>query len=514
MAELTILEPISTGDVIDRSVRLYRKNFVPLVSVVAVPALVYYASAMMVSFGYAQTLQNAQTGFAPVGAMMTLIGLAGYVVYLFTILGAVSGMSRAIGDYMMLGEPITFKRCWRFTMRRVGDVALMGLLFIPVLMIVSGVMFVVMFVLFMGLAFAIGLGAATGLPPWLGATVSAILIIGAVLLFLSLVLVMAARVVFVPCAAMIEGRSAAAAFGRAFQLGGGRTWYRLGMIAVFSYFVSLSILAALVEPLLVVFWINGWQAADLLLHPGWNAAYAAVNQISTLLVWPIWIASLTLLYFDSRVRKEGYDIELMTSGLPQPAYAHVSGVPPFGPQWSPPQAGLPYLQTGRPYMQTGPLGLGGYPVVPSAPAIPPSEAGPIGPGGYEVGSPPLGSPPSGFPPNPVRPPETHPGEVYPVPENGSPAPRFSVGTTGQTDLNAWLKPGPDLDAGGGLRFDQEARGQIEYSGASQAAEGRSTGVEPIKCSVCGLVALPGAKYCIACGDLLQTEQSTPTEGPG
>jgi hypothetical protein len=507
MAELTILEPISTGDVIDRSVRLYRKNFIPLVSVVAVPTLIYYVSAMMVSFGYAQTLQNAETGFAPLGAMMTLFGLAGYVAYLFTILGAVSGMSRAIGDYMMLGEPITFKGCWRFAIRRLGDVALMGLIFIPVLMIIGGVMFVAMFVLFFGLALTIGAGAGVGLPSWLGAIAATILIIGSAFLFVSLLLLVAARFVFVPCAAMIEGRSAAAAFGRAFQLGGGRTWYRLGMIAAFSYFVSLSILAALVEPLLVIFAINGWQVADLLLHPGWNAAYAAVNQISTLLVWPIWIGSLTLLYFDSRVRGEGYDIELMTSGLPQPAYAHAAAMPPFGPQWNQPQPA-------RPYMQTGPLGLGGYPVVPSHPSLPYSEVRPIQYGAHPLGPPPLGSPPNSAWPPETRPTETHPGAVYRVPENGPAASGDSASTSGQPDFNPRPTQGTGLDTGAGSRLDPGGRVPLDYAMARQPAAGPGAGGPPVKCSVCGLVALPGARYCIACGDLLQTEEPTPAEGPG
>jgi hypothetical protein len=497
MAELTVLEPISTGDVIDRSVRLYRKNFVPLVSVVAVPALIYYASAMMVSFGYAGALQNAQTGFAPFGALMTMVGMAGYVLYLFTILGAVSGMSRAIGDYMMLGEPITFKACWRFALRRVGDVVLMGLLFIPVLMIVGFVMFLAFFALFMGLAVAIGVGGASGLPVWMSATVSAVLIIVSLLLFLSLVLLLAARFVFVPCAAMIEGRSAAAAFGRAFQLGGGRTWYRLGLIAAFSYFVSLSTLAALVEPLLVIFWVNGWQVADLLIHPGWNAAYAAVNQISTLLVWPIWIASLTLLYFDSRVRKEGYDIELMTSGLAQPAYAYAAVTPSFGTQWNQPQAP-------RPYMQTGPLGLGGYPAAPPAAPRYYAEAGPIGPGGYQVGPQPIG-PVAG----PGHRPGAPAGDVARVPENGP----IASGYGGPNPALVNAPPKPGLDTAAARPFEVSA-GPMDDGRSGPAVAGSGTGGAPVRCSVCGLVAIPGAKYCIACGDLLQTEQPPLTEAPG
>jgi len=478
MAELTVLEPISTGDVIDRAVRLYRRNFIPLISVVAVPALIYYASAMMVSYGYVQTLQNAQTGFNPAAALMTLVGLAGYLVYLFAILGAIAGMSRAIGDHIMLGEPITFRACWRFATRRLGDVALMGLIFIPVLMLALFVLGVVFFVLFMGLAFVIGLGSAAGLPSWLGVIASATLIIGSMLLFAALMLLVAARVVFVPSALMIEGRSAAAAFGRAFQLGGGRTWYRLGMIAIFSYFVSLATLAALVEPLLVIFWINGWAVSDLLLHPGWNAAYAAVNQISTLLVWPIWIASLTLLYFDTRVRKEGYDIELMTTTLAGQAYQYAGAVPLFRPpalQWSGPQ---PIQQ--RSYMQTGPLGLGAYPVT---------------------------QPSSG-------PPALH-ETISPGPETGSALSGYTQGTVdpASTELSSWLRPAPELKIDAAPGIIHEGTLPADHSGPGrQTTTDPDSSPEPVRCSVCGLAAIPGAKYCIACGDLLQTEAQSPTKG--
>src|SRR5262249_17254280 len=480
MAEVTILEPISTGDVIDRAVRLYRRNFIPLISVVAVPALIYYASAMMVSYGYVQTLQSAQTGFNPSAALMTLVGFGGYIVYLFAILGAISGMSRAIGDHVMLGEPISFKMCWRFATRRLGDVALMGLIFIPVLMLAFFVLGVVFVVLFMGLAFLVGLGSAAGLPPWLGVIATAVFGFGSVLLFAALMLLVAARVVFVPDALMIEGRSAAAAFGRAFQLGGGRTWYRLGMIAIFSYFVSLATLTALLEPLLGIFWMNGWAVSDLVLHPGWNAAYAAVNQISTLLVWPIWITSLTLLYFDTRVRKEGYDIELMTTSLAGPAYQYSGAVPVFRPpalQWSGPP---PAAQ--RPYMQTGPLGLGGYPVT-----------------GPPTAAPTLGAPVSAAPG--ARVPETGPSV------SGGHATVDSASPEG----SAWLRPGPELKIDAGPGMLQGGALPPHYSRPGQAAPGSGSGPEPVRCSVCGLAAVPGAQYCIACGDLLQTGAQTPTE---
>ncbi len=40
------------------------------------------------------------------------------------------------------------------------------------------------------------------------------------------------------------------------------------------------------------------------------AIMTCTDLIMTALIFPIWVIGVTLLYFDRRVRKEGYDIEL------------------------------------------------------------------------------------------------------------------------------------------------------------------------------------------------------------
>jgi hypothetical protein len=75
---------------------------------------------------------------------------------------------------------------------------------------------------------------------------------------------------------------------------------------------------------------------------------------------PIWIISFTLLYFDSRVRKEAYDIELLAREV-APGYVWQAPPPVFAGYYPP-----------REYVQTSPLGLGGYyPPAPQPPPVPP-----------------------------------------------------------------------------------------------------------------------------------------------
>ena len=74
-------------------------------------------------------------------------------------------------------------------------------------------------------------------------------VIVAVAFSLLLICVVVARVVFLPQIVMIEGQSAGNALGRAIRLGKGN-WYRVGAIALFTYFVSASLLAAFSNALL------------------------------------------------------------------------------------------------------------------------------------------------------------------------------------------------------------------------------------------------------------------------
>src|SRR6185436_16542799 len=114
MADFTILEPMSTGDVIDRAVRLYRRNFTALVAIVTVPTLVGYVASLMFWYGYTNLFINTERpGAAPNEAVwMLILGLIGYPVWFFVLIFTVCGMSRVIGDYVMMDEPITFRRCF------------------------------------------------------------------------------------------------------------------------------------------------------------------------------------------------------------------------------------------------------------------------------------------------------------------------------------------------------------------------------------------------------------------
>jgi len=360
MANITILDQMSTGDVIDRSVRLYRRNFVPLVLIVSVPSLLYYFASVTFLIGYTELIRNVEnpTSDPITGSSMALMmmGMVIYPVWFFVMLFTVSGLSRVVGDHIMLGEPITFRKCFSAARKRFGDIFVMGLLSIVAIVVLYFVLVIVVFIAIILMGLMAGGITAARLPPWVAGaiiTILALLILAGGIFILLYVL---ARIAFMPQIVMIEGYKAGHAIGRAIRLGKAN-WHRVGAIMLFVYFVSLSLLAAFSVPALAIFYLLGMISEDFFLSPTWNVISTSFNQISNLLVLPLWVISFTLLYFDNRVRKEGYDLELLARDV----------APGF--HWQPVQPAFqnyPSVVPPRPIVQTSPLGLAGYGPLPRA----------------------------------------------------------------------------------------------------------------------------------------------------
>lgn len=356
MASFTILEPMSTGDVIDRAVRLYRRNFTPLIAIAAVPTLIGYVVSLMFWYGYTSLLSGATTsGNVHVPAILMLaVGGLGYPVWMYVLLLTISGLSRVVGDHLMLSEPISFRSCWAAARRRIGAITLMGLLLFVFFL---GAYFAVAVVAFAGILIVglmAGAIAAAGLPQWVAGLMMTVLIIVAVALALFLILLVIARVIFLPQIIMIEGESAGNALGRAIRLGKGN-WYRVAAIILFTYFVSLSMLAALMLPVVFGLYLAGLLTPEFLVSPTGSILYTSFRDISGLLSLPIWVVSFTLLYFDSRVRREAYDVDLLAREI-NPGFYWQPTVQTSAFGYQMPVQSRP----GRAWVQTSPLGLAGY----------------------------------------------------------------------------------------------------------------------------------------------------------
>ncbi|HQR38898.1 MAG TPA: hypothetical protein PLF26_10910 [Blastocatellia bacterium] len=336
-----ILEPLSTGDIIDRSVRIYRQNVRPLLATVLVPFLVGALGWLMMQFGKSNlSIDEPTPGTLASSIILVGGGFVVWLLYAYLMVLTVAGLSRTIGDYLMLGKPITVRASVVAVRSRIGDLTL-GSLFLAGSVIVGsiimmGVFFVAMLVV----------GIVTAALAWLQLPqqltgVLAVVVLLAAFGFVILVVVpsLLARVVFIPQAIMIEGCSASTALSRAIELGA-RNWNRVLAILIFSYFTGLSLAAAVLAPIALLLWLSGYLVFDT---ASFEAVTGGVQQFSSFLVVPVWSIAYTLLYFDSRVRREGYDVDLLARRLPPPPVPRAVPAPAFA--YGAPQLAAP-VQSG------------------------------------------------------------------------------------------------------------------------------------------------------------------------
>jgi hypothetical protein len=417
--------------------------------------LIGYCVSLMFWYGYANLVMNpVRPGRVPADAVvMMIVGMVGYPLWMFTLLLTVCGLARAVGDNLMMSEPVTFRRCFAAVRGKVGSIIALGLLIMAMMAVVYVALFFVMFGLILFIGLIGGLIASMHLPQWaiiFLMAVASLAVIAAALFAISFLL---ARMVFMPQVLMIEGESPGSALGRAFKLGKGN-WHRVLAIVLFTYFISFSLLGALSIVTGAILYFAGFIATANLSNPIWNILYTSFRDISGMLSLPIWVISFTLLYFDSRVRKEAYDIELLAREV-APGYVWQAAQPAFAGYYAP-----------RQYVQTGPLGLGGY----SQPA-PPSQPGPVTLS--QPGPPPMPSPMPPFEP-------TYEPPFEPI-----------QGT-----------PGDQLRA----RFEQAAQAVSEdrpADGAGHADAAPPASATPAWCKVCGNRPEPGSRFCGRCGSAVQ-----------
>jgi hypothetical protein len=326
------LRPLSVGEIIDVAIKIWRRHFSTLARIVFVVVAPLQVLAALVAASVSAD-EPAFDTYDPDGDP-TIDGgaLAGWLAGMFTaqalsalaFLIASAAVLRAVSVAYLGGTPD-----WRDSLRaatgRLRSIVWLGLL------------------IFLGLALA---AVALFIPfIWLGVAWS--------LAFPVLI---------------AEGARGTKAMGRSFRLVRGRWWPAFGALALaFMFEFFLGIIVGLPLGFLTSDWDSGSAA--------WLIVTTVINVGSSVITTPFMAAVLVLIYFDLRVRKEGFDLQLLSQGVGIPgAELPARGpwiAPGSGGAWGPPGSGWPAPS-------------GGWPAQPPPPATPPAAGGP-----------PPGTPPSG-----------------------------------------------------------------------------------------------------------------------
>lgn len=313
------LRPLSIGELLDRAFSISFKNFLPLsaiVLVVIVPQVIlnYFAmngplAAFMDEMQKASTTAATSTGppdpTAILSAEAKAVPYFG-IIFLYALLvvplanaAVVSAISRA---YLHL--PVRFVECYRDALSRWGWLILLGLLWVAAVMASSFVAFVPFFIV----TFALGALAATlGVA---GAILAIIIGIALGLSMLGLVLMLYLSAAFSFVAAVLERLPPGFAFRSGFQrvFGEGQFWRSLGIAAaLFGIFVGFEILAAIVGGVVG------------LLHQ--FGLIAIVDGVVGAFLYPFVFAVVAVCYYDVRIRREGFDLQMLAAQLGGPASA-------------------------------------------------------------------------------------------------------------------------------------------------------------------------------------------------
>jgi hypothetical protein len=268
---VTVLRPLSISELLDRTFHLYRSNFLLFLGIVALPQLAVFA----LQLGSAAMAFGGQ----PVSSSITFLVavLASYVALEISQAVTVIAVSN-----LHLDRPVSirsaFSEAWSSLYRVFGITFLVGIAVVVgmILLLVPGI-------------------------------------------YVALMLSLAIPV------AVLEGRGQFASIARSREL----TKASRGRIFVICLLIGI---LALVVSMVIQFPLFGIALAFGRTNPGTllgtlRALQAAGTFLSTSLVGSLGTIALTLVYYDLRVRKEGFDLQLMMSRLEPNSQAAAAGTP-------------------------------------------------------------------------------------------------------------------------------------------------------------------------------------------
>ncbi len=280
------LRPLSLGELLDRTFFLYRRNFLLFAGIAAIPYALFFvinlAAALMPTFARL----SPSTGMAPrqlavaavSGGLIALVaGIAGAIAFLFSVGATVFAVSE-----IYAGRRTTIRESLRRVRGHAGTI--FGVLVLSGLVVVAG---------FIALIFP-----------------------GIYLM---------CRICVATPAALLEDLGPADSIRRSFALTrnfAGRAF----MIYLLYFAMAWGVIAVFQFPFMIMVAVTAKQAQLQVL---WRVLLQVGNFLGSVLVAPVSTIGFSLFYYDLRVRKEAFDLQMMMQaigGAPVPPQT-TGGVP-------------------------------------------------------------------------------------------------------------------------------------------------------------------------------------------
>lgn len=311
------LRPMTLGEILDRTAQLYRENFLLFAGIFAVYAGCALAMGLF-ALGAREWIRAAH--MARMLLWLELILIVVEWLVLFLAMGAAVAATNQAVAWVHLGEPATIRRAYRSILPRLGRYLwLMTAIFLiawtPVALLYMG---------FFGAAAYLRIGfsapAATG-ARHAAANPHAMMLFGIVAIIFGLLtipaviyaILMSLRYALAVPACVLEDLKTRKSLRRGIGLSkGGRG--RIFVLALLVGAIKLGVVS-----ISQVFFVVAAFRRHGQVGSGLTAVSQVIGFFTNTFLGPIYATGITLLYYDQRVRHEGYDIEWLmeSAGLSQ-----------------------------------------------------------------------------------------------------------------------------------------------------------------------------------------------------
>jgi hypothetical protein len=313
------LRPLTLGELLDRSFRLYRRHFWLFVGLMAAPTLLVLAINMAVLLApevIATSAPDIGPDIGPEAVMIAggilmaaffAVAMGAYFLLYLATLGAITV---AVSE-LSLDRPATIASTYSYVRQYIGRLALLMILVALRLIALFIAIMIPLAIISVGVGVAsVGLGGVAG---DLGPPIAAVVVVLGTLAAMFATFLISLRYSVAVPALVLESVTATEAIRRSVLLIRGYYW-RAAIIVVFAMVITYAAMAIFQMPFLIGAYTAGPESRAAF----WlNLVGGVSGAIGGAVTGPVMIIALALLYYDLRIRKEGLDLQIMMASLDQ-----------------------------------------------------------------------------------------------------------------------------------------------------------------------------------------------------
>lgn len=305
----TVLRPMSTSQVLDRTFSLYRQNFLLFAGIAALPpALLLVGQLGFVGAGTLSVL-SGRAGLqiaAIVAAVLTGMALTALWIFGYALC---TGASVYAVTRVHLGHKTSIAEAYKLMFPYAGTV--LGIVVLAFLVLAGAVLAVAAVI---GLPF-LAIGFALKSQPLVTALLPEIGIFLFVPSVLCAVFYVSARLSLAVPSAVVERLGVTESLRRSWALAQGSV-LRLILVNILAAIISFALSAVLSLPYIIGIALTLTKKSPAAMMPFIIWQYIG-DFLARSIAFPIATIAVSLIYYDERVRKEAFDLQLMMDSMSQ-----------------------------------------------------------------------------------------------------------------------------------------------------------------------------------------------------